>query len=117
MFNTREVLALANHVDPSTLATAQIFATNIPHKRIPGVLILDVVTLHRNISDQYPDCRESSVHPSFDQQDAKLLTRYDPNTAQRRVLLTAPSGRKVLQRTGTSSVDLRAGEPTPGTLP
>jgi hypothetical protein len=117
MFNTREVLALADHVDPSTLTTAQIFATNIPHKRIPGALILDVVTLHRNIADQYPDCGESSVHPSFDRQDAKLLTRYDPNTAQRRVLFTAPSGRKVLQRTGTSSVDLQAGQPTPGSIP
>lgn len=116
-YDTREVLGLADFVDPSTLATTQIFTSGIPHKRIPGPLMLDVVTLHRNIVDDYPDCGPSSVHPSFDQQDAKLLTRYDPNTAQRRVLFTATNGRKVLQRTGTSSVDLRAGQPTPGTLP
>lgn len=117
LFNTREVLALAEYVDPAALPAAQIFATGIPHHRIPKALLLDVVTLRQNSVEQYAPCGPSSVHPTFDQHDAKLISRYDPNTAQRRVLLVGPGGRKVLQRTGTSSVDFFAGSPTPGSLP
>lgn len=116
-FENREVLGLAEHVDPAALPSAQIANHATPYARVPGVLVLDVVASRRKFQSDYAVCAESSVHPSFDQQDATLLARYDPNTGQRRVLLVTPNGRKVLQRTGTSAVDFAAGSPTPGSIP
>ncbi|MGI8842070.1 MAG: DUF4876 domain-containing protein [Gemmatimonadaceae bacterium] len=113
----REVLVLAEHVDASSLPTTQI--TDRPYARIPADAILDVVTLRRELQspNPYPQCSESAVHPRFDRQDAELLTRYDPNSAQRRVLLKLPGDSAILQRSGTSSVDFIEGEPTPGSTP
>ena len=111
----REVLVLAQQVDPSNLTPAQI--TDRTYVRIPGDAILDVVTLRREFQSAYPLCAESAVHPRFDRQDAELLTRYDPNSAQRRVLLMLPGEPPVLQRSGTSSVDFFEATPTPGSIP
>jgi hypothetical protein len=117
LHENREVLVLAEWVDPATLPSAQITNIGNPYNRIPAALILDVITLRREFQESYPQCAESAVHPQFDAQDAKLLTRYDANSAQRRVLFVDSLGRKVLQRTGTSSVDIIAGSPTPGSIP
>ena len=116
LHENREVLVLAEYVDPGSLPSAQIANITDPYNRIAAALILDVITLRRDFQETYPQCGESAVHPQFDSQDARLLSRYDPNSAQRRVLFVDSAGRVILQRTGTSSVDMKAGEPTPGSV-
>ncbi|MGI8842062.1 MAG: DUF4876 domain-containing protein [Gemmatimonadaceae bacterium] len=116
LHENREVLVLAEQLDPSNLPAAQITDQGTHYVRLPADAILDVVTLRREFQSAYPECGPA-VHPRFDKQDAELLTRYDPNSAQRRVLLRLPGDSAILQRSGTSSVDFFEATPTPGRIP
>lgn len=115
-YETREVLVVADRLDVATLATARS-PSDHPLVRVPAASLLDVVTLYQDVLNRYPACGESSVHPRFDRQDAKLLTTYDTRSAQRRVIGSLPDGRRILLRTGTSARDLEAATPTPGFIP
>ena len=117
LHENREVIAIAEFVDPRSLPTRFIPGTTITLVRLPAERILDVAVHRRVLQESYPPCGESSVHPRFDRQDAHLLTDYDTRSMQRRVLRTLPDGRKILQRTGTSSRDFEAATPTPFAIP
>lgn len=117
LHENREVIAIAEFVDVATLARRQQVNTTLELVRIPATALLDVAVHRRVFQESYPPCGESSVHSRFDRQDAHLLTNYDARSMQRRVLRTLPDGRKILQRTGTSSRDFEARAPTPFALP
>jgi len=83
--------------------------------RVPAAAVLDVATFRAEGEFSYPPCKQM-VHPRFDRQPAPVPRGYVLISNQRAVVAILP-GRKVLQRTLTSSRDFLLAAPTPSRLP
>lgn len=117
LHENREVIAIADFVEVRSLPTRFIPGTTTTLVRLPAERIIDVAVHRKEFQETAAPCGESSVHPRFDRQDARLLTNYDARSMHRKVLRTLPDGRRILQRTGTSSRDFEARTPTPFAFP
>lgn len=115
--NAREVLALVDSVDVSTLPRQIHPALNVPFVRVPTGRVMDVLYwTATGFSTDYPECTESPVPYSLERRRNEALGLDDLRSLQRAVAYTLPSGRKVLLRTRTSARDFVAAAPTPFNL-
>ena len=114
----REVLAVVDSVDITTLPVQMHPALNVPFVRVPTARVLDVLYwTTQGLSTAYPECAESPVPLSLERQRNEALGLADPRSLQRAVAYSLPDGRKVLLRTRTSARDFYPAPPTPFTLP
>jgi hypothetical protein len=118
-----EVVFVAEPVDVSSLRRDEPPRVG-EHWLIPGSKILDVLActpkpaIEAYIVAQGSPLCPRIVHQNFDQQPAAIVDAQSLEGIQRRVFAVLPDGRKVLQRTKTSSRDFVARYPaTPGFIP
>ena len=115
-----QVVFVALPVDTAALPKQVLFATAWPFDRVPRGKILDVVTLAANWGPFPGLCPWGLVNRNFDRRSAQILqfqVGKGQYSIQRLVAFTRPDGRKVLQDTRTSNVDLFVGPRTPFRLP
>jgi hypothetical protein len=113
------VVFVALPVDVASLPR-QVFHTGDKYARVPRERILDVVSLLVPEDYGHQACPHL-VHPDFDRYRARMiLNNYQPGpvfSASRKVALTRPDGRKILQHTRNSNTDFFVSPRTPWTLP
>jgi len=117
------LMALGQPVDVSSLRR-DYPPLLLEHWLIPADKILDVLVgtptpeIEAVISGLFAPLCPRIVHESFDRQPAAIVDDESLEGIQRRVFAVLPDGRKVLQRTKTSSRDFVARYPaTPGFIP
>jgi len=117
------LMALGQPVDVSSLRK-DYPPLLLEHWLIPAAKILDVLVatptpeLEAVVSGLFAPLCPRIVHESFDRQPAAIVDARSLEGIQRRVFAVLPDGRKVLQRTKTSSRDFVARYPaTPGVIP
>jgi hypothetical protein len=118
VFYGSEFPFIADRVDVDTLPLELLPDRTYPHRRIPAAAVLDVVAFTWS-GHPYPVCPHL-VHRRFLRQSAPLVPGTDtrPESFQRVVFRTLPSGRKVLLRTLVAGRDfIRVAPRTPGHIP
>lgn len=119
---TDAIVAVANPVDVATLPQDNLPVLVPRHWRVPRDKILDVLTVgptpeQEASFDFSPPCPRY-INDVFDHQRALLVDETALDGIQRRLLAVLPDGRRLLQRTRTSSQDFFASfPPTPGSVP
>ncbi|MFN2400362.1 MAG: hypothetical protein ABR543_17245 [Gemmatimonadaceae bacterium] len=115
------IFFIADALDPATLPHDNLPVVDPEHARIPQGVILDVFSSslrpELQATTPFPLCQQH-VNEVFDRQRTTLMSYSDLYGIQRRVFMTLPDSRKILQRTKTSSRDFEAVSPvTPGRIP
>jgi hypothetical protein len=119
-FNFDVVAGVAEPVDVSSLVKDNLPVNTPRFWRIPKAKILDVVSVSplpaREALSLFPPCPQY-VNATFDRQRAQLVDVLGANGIQRLRFTTLADGRKILQRTKTSSRDFVGRAPSPGVIP
>jgi hypothetical protein len=116
------VFFLAESLDPSSLErrVSHITRNDETHLRVPADALLDVVATEEDdaLNDQrYSHCFPV-IHRSFDRLGGGFIKHgEDLGFSVQRLVIGMVNGRKVLQDTNTSAVDLVRAPYTPGTIP